>query len=134
MKIISFFLFYTYIGLVILAGFWGAFLNPGFDFQFLFNADIHKFDNFTSVNLLSQYRFLRAIELGFGVFSIIFVKEIFGEKKFNKLFLFIMASGVLARIVSIFAEGLPSYLMLFFLIYELLGVTIIFLYTRKRVS
>jgi hypothetical protein len=133
MKLVSYFFFYTYVGLIILAGFWGAFMNVNVDFQLLFNMNPQILPDGLRVDLISQYRFLRAIELGFGAFSIIFAKNIFSEKKFNMLFLFIMASGVLARIVSIVVEGIPNNLMLFFLIYELTGVCVIFLYSRTRV-
>jgi hypothetical protein len=44
-----------------------------------------------------------------------------------------MGSGVLARIVSILVEGMPSRLMLFFLIYELTGLCAIYIYSRKQV-
>jgi len=134
MKLISYFFFYTYVGIVILAGFWGAFMNANLDFQLLFGVDTNTLPDYTRINMLGQYRFLRAVELGYGVFSIIFARNIFNEKKFNALFLFIMASGVLARTVSIFAEGIPSRLMLFFLVYELVGVVMIYLYTRKRIN
>jgi hypothetical protein len=133
MKLVSYFFFYTYIGLIVLAGFWGAFMNINVDFQLLFNMSPQILPEPERINLISQYRFLRAIELGFGAFSVIFVKNIFSEKKFNILFLCIMASGVLARIVSIVVEGMPSRLMLFFLIYELTGLCAIYLYSRKQV-
>jgi hypothetical protein len=42
-----------------------------------------------------------------------------------------MFSGVLARVVSLVIDGSPSWLFYFFLAYELLGVVVIFLYTRK---
>ncbi len=134
MKALSLFFFYTYIGLVIVAGFWGAYINPYFDFKQLFHLDPYSLEEYSRINALSQYRFLRAIELGFGLFSIMYVKKIFSDKYFNALFLIIMGSGVLARIVSWFADGRPSNLFLFFLSYELLGLVIIFIYTKKNIT
>jgi hypothetical protein len=134
MKKLNWFFFYTYIGLVILAGFWGAFISPKFDFNLLFSLDIKSLSEFESVNLISQYRFLRAIELGFGLFSILFRKEIFSIRKFNNLFLFIMFSGVLARVFSLFSEGIPSRLFLFFFIYEFIGLIIIYIYSRSTIK
>jgi len=134
MKKLSWFFFYTYIGLVLIAGFWGAFISPEFDFNLLFALEPSSLNNFERINLISQYRFLRAIELGFGLFSILFRKEIFSIKKFNKLFLFIMLSGILARILSLFTEGIPSYLFLFFLIYEFIGLIIIYLYSQSTIK
>ncbi len=131
MKTLSYFFFYAYIGLVSLAGFWGAFLNAPLDHQLLFQLDTRDLPDYTRTNMLSQYRFLRAIELGFGLFSFLFAKAIFTERAFNRLFLSIMALGILARLVSLFYEGNPSWLTWFFLVFEGVGALIIFLYTRK---
>ncbi|MDZ7606278.1 MAG: DUF4345 family protein [Cyclobacteriaceae bacterium] len=134
MNWLSHFLFYTYIGLVLLAGFWGAFINPYFDFRFLIELDPQSLNEHVRANLFSQYRFLRALELGFGLFSIRFVHNIFHEKAFNSLFLVIMGSGILARIVSWIIEGPPNKFHLFFMFYELIGFVIIYLHTRKNLS
>lgn len=88
----------------------------------------------TRIDLLSQYRFLRALEFGFGLFAILFRKEIFSDKKFNALFLIIMGSGVLARAVSIVVDGSPSAPNWFFGIFELVGVIIIYLFTSERIQ
>ena len=133
MKRLSYFFFYTYVGLVLLAGFWGAFVYPRLDHLWLFDLDPNTLPEHTRINLLSQYRFLRALELGYGLFAILFTKEIFTDKKFNTLFLLIMFSGVLARIVSLIVEGSPSGLFYFFLTYEMVGVAVIYFYSRTTV-
>ncbi|MTI23155.1 DUF4345 domain-containing protein [Fulvivirga sp. RKSG066] len=134
MKFLANFFFFTYIGLVVLAGFWGAFVNPEFDFRMLFKLDTDTLTSYSQINLISQYRFLRALELGYGIFSLMFYREIFTEKKFNYLYLWIMLSGALARIVAIAIDGMPSTLFMFFLIYELLGVIVIFAYTNRQIK
>lgn len=133
MKIVAYFFFYCYIGLVLLAGFWGAFIGADFDQQLLFNLDTQNLADSTRIDLLSQYRFLRALEFGFGLFAILFRQEIFSVKKFNVLFLAIMGSGVLARAVSIIVDGSPSALTYFFWIFELIGVILIYFYSSKRI-
>ena len=132
MKFTAYFFFYGYIGLVMLAGFWGAFLGADFDHQLLFNLDTSSLESDTRTNLLSQYRFLRAIEFGYGLFAILFTKEIFSLKKFNRLYLGIMFAGVLARTVSIVDDGSPSALFYFFLIFEFIGVVVIYLYFKIK--
>lgn len=132
MKFTAYFFFYCYIGLVLIAGFWGAFLGADFDHQLLFNLDTSTLEDDTRANLLSQYRFLRAMEFGYGLFAIIFTKEIFSLKKYNRLYLAIMLAGVLARIVSIIDDGSPSALFYFFLIFELIGVVVIYLYFKMK--
>jgi hypothetical protein len=132
-KQLSYFFFYTYVGLVLLAGFWGAFIAPHLDFIWLFDLDTNTLSEHSRINLTSQYRFLRALELGYGLYSVLFIKEIFSDRKFNMLFLFIMFSGALSRIVSIVVDGSPSALFYFFLTFEMAGVIVIFLYTRTKI-
>ena len=132
MAFLNYFFFYTYIGLVVLAGIWGAFAFPHLDFSYLFSLDLDTLPEYTRVNLLSQYRFLRALELGYGLFALCFLKEIFSIRKFNLLFLAIMGFGILARIISWFVEGTPSGIFVFFLSYEALGWGIILLYSIKK--
>lgn len=132
MKFTAYFFFYCYIGLVLLAGFWGAFLGADFDHQLLFNLDTSTLESETRTNLLSQYRFLRAMEFGYGLFAILFTKEIFSLKKFNRLYLAIMFAGVLARLVSVVDDGSPSALFYFFLIFEFIGVVVIYLYFQMK--
>ncbi|MDP3915798.1 MAG: DUF4345 domain-containing protein [Bacteroidota bacterium] len=133
MRLANYFFYYSYIGLVIVAGFWGAFIYPEFDYRLLFNLETNTLTDFQRINLLSQYRFLRAIELGFGIFAILYVKSIFSKKEFNRLFIFIMGAGVLSRTMSIVMDGIPSWMMLFFLAFELVGVVVIYFYSRKLV-
>ena len=128
MKNLSYFFFYTYIGLVVLAGFWGAFIYPSMDFEILFKLNLSQLTEFERINLLSQYRFLRALELGFGLFSLVFVRDIFNDLKLNRLFLTIMGLGILARIFSWAFDGVPSYLTMFFMFYEAIGWIVIFIY------
>ncbi len=133
MKLANYFFYYGYVVTLIIAGVWGAFINPYFDHRLLFHLNVHDLNNFSRINMLSQYRFLRAIELGFGVFAVIFVKDIFSDKKFNSLYLFIMASGICARITSIIVEGSPGSLMYCFFLFELTGIIIIFFYSRQQI-
>jgi|GEM_PF-728708 hypothetical protein len=133
MKLLSLFFFYTYIGLVVLAGFWGAFLGPELDYEILIGLDAETLNETTRANILSQYRFLRVMEVGYGLFAIVFRTEIFSVKKFNILFLTIMLGGVLARLLSLAVDGPPGWIFYFFMIYEGMGVVIIGMYSQKEI-
>jgi hypothetical protein len=122
---LAYFFFYTYVGLVIVAGFWGAFLNPSWDFRVMFSIDLEELAPDSTINLLSQYRFLRALELGFGLVSIMFVGRIFSDTDYRKLFLLVMGLGILARVFSWGFDGNPNLLTKFFLFYEAIGWVII---------
>lgn len=134
MKFLAYFFFYTYVGLLIVAGVWGAFFGAQFDQELLFNFDIGKENSKTAASILTQYRFLRLLEFGFGWFAISFTKEIFSTPKFNRLFLSVMFLGVVARVLSYFVDGPPYGVFYFFAAYELLGAFLIFLYTRKKIQ
>ncbi|MGQ1785938.1 DUF4345 family protein [Saccharicrinis sp. GN24d3] len=131
MKILSYSFYYPYVVLLLIAGFWGAFINPYFDFNLLFDLDPQTLADYGYINLFSQYRFLRALEFGFGLFSILYTRMIFTKKSFNILFLVIMGSGILARVMSWIVEGTPNGLMQFFMFHELTGWILIFIYTFK---
>ena len=117
-----------------MAGFWGAFIYPELDFKILFNFQIKDLYDFERINILSQYRFLRGLELGFGIFALTFIKEIFSEKKFNRVFLITMGLGIMARIVSWLVDGNPGFLTKFFLFYEAIGWVLIFVYSKSSLS
>jgi hypothetical protein len=78
-------------------------LVAGFDL--LTGLDLDQVPADAEANLLSQYRFLRAIELGFGVFTLMNRHEIFENVGYNALFLSIMAAGVAARLLSLALDG-----------------------------
>ena len=134
MEWLSYIFFWTYIGLVLLAGAWGAFLFPKLDFQLLLGLDLQEIPESSRNSILSQYRFLRALELGFGLFAVVYRKEIFKKTSMNVLFLIIMGSGILARTISWVADGLPGKIHLFFMFYELIGLLVIAFYTRTKAT
>ncbi len=125
--------FWGYIGLVCVAGFWGAFINPWFDHRWLYHMDVSLLPDYERINMLAQYRFLRAMELGFGIICVAFVHEIFSQKKFSLLYLSIMGCGIAARVCSLIIDGHPSTWMLAFLVYELIAWGLIFFYARRNI-
>jgi hypothetical protein len=87
----------------------------------------------SAVDLLSQYRFLRAIEAGFGLLVITQWRRIYAEQFANRVFLVAMAGGIGARLLGLVVDGVPSWFLRSFLISEIVGIVIIFLYTRRSV-
>lgn len=129
----SYIFFYGYVWTLILAGVWGVFFAR-IDMPLLLNVQIDHLPPSTAANLLSQYRFLRAIELGFGLFAFVFRDQIYRLQTYNRIFLSVMAFGVLARIVAIVLDGSPSLVMYLFAIFEVIGVIVIFVYTRSTLA
>jgi hypothetical protein len=124
--------FFGYVLILVVAGAWGV-VGARVDMHLLLRVHLGDLPHRAQANLLSQYRFLRAIELGFGLFALRYWREIFRQRSYNQIFLIAMACGVGARLLSLALDGLPSVWMDVFLGYELVGLALIFLYTRSRV-
>ena len=133
MKILSLIFFYGYVGFLVVFGALGVF-TARLDHPILFMLQPESLPPKTSASLLSQYRFFRAIECGFGVFAFTCRKAIFNKRFFNRLFLGTMFGGVAARIVSLLLDGSPFPAFYGFLLSELVGGTLIFLYTRTTLE
>ncbi len=78
------------------------------DASLLFDLEIDGLAPRTEASLLSQYRFLRAIELSFGLWAMIHRAAIHTRRDANRLFLSVMAAGVAARLLSLALDGSPS--------------------------
>lgn len=124
--------FFGYVALLIAAGAWGI-VGARVDMHFLLRLDPHTLPARTQANLLGQYRFLRALELGFGLFALRWWRSIYRLRAYNRLFLATMAGGVGARLLSLAADGTPSWWMDVFLAWELVGVVLVFASTRATV-
>lgn len=133
LKLATLALFFGYAGLLVLAGAWGV-VFAEVDFPLLIGLELDDVPADAEANLLSQYRFLRAIELGFGVFALLHRHEIFENVRYNALFLSVMAAGVGARLLSLVLDGTPNAAMLYFLVTELAGVIAIFSYSRGTLA
>jgi hypothetical protein len=133
MKVLAYLLFYGYVIFLIVAGAWGVFFAR-FDHRLLSRLGLHTLTPVTATSLVSQHRFLRALEFGFGMFSIIYRREIFISRVFNRLFLGTMAFGVMARIVSLMLDGAPFAIFYFFLTSEFAGVILIYFYSRRTLE
>jgi Domain of unknown function (DUF4345) len=125
--------FVVYVASLIAAGAWGI-VGARVDMWLLLRLHTNDLPHRTAANLLSQYRFLRAIELGFGVFALTHWRRIYAVRSYNRLFLAVMAAGVAARVLSLGLDGATSWWMYLFLGWELVGVALIFLATRSGLT
>ena len=129
-KLVTYVFFFGYVGLLAIAGVWGVFFAT-VDFEYLLGLSLDNASDQSRADTLSQYRFLRAVEFGAGLIFIIKRRQVFNNLDFNRLFLVFISVGVLARVVSMVAEGSPSPIFYFFFISELIGAVLVFTYTRK---
>lgn len=122
-------LFYGYALLLVAAGAWGV-LFGAYDQEWLLGVRPGLMEGEPRSNVLSQYRFLRGIEFGFGLIALKYRAEIFSRSGMNSLFLTAMGAGILGRAVSVAADGRPRWGFVFFLAAETAGLVAIFLQSR----
>lgn len=88
-----------------------------------------------SATMLNQYRFLKSVELGAGVYSLMFRRRILAGRRETSAFLALVAGGCIARIVAWIVDGQPSALFIGFLAAEIvtfLAVALHVLLVRGR--
>ncbi len=83
---------------------------------------------------LNQYRFMKSVEFGFGLFALLFRREIYTQPKFNRFFLGIVFLGASMRVLSILVDGRPHGAYLFFAAIEFGIGAIIFAYSRRTLA
>jgi hypothetical protein len=124
-------LFFGYVGALVGAGAWGA-LFAKTDMATI--AGFHPRDELperTAATVLSQHRFLRAMELGFGLFAMRSRERIETEAAWNRLFLSAMGFGIAVRAVGWVADGRPGVAPHLFAGYELVTIAVYFAHTRS---
>ena len=92
---ISSFIFIFYTWMFILSGLLSL-LFAHIEIKPFLNLDLSVIDEVSVNNFFNQYRFLRAVELGFGLFCFYLKDDIFKNKKHNKSFYSIIVGIILA--------------------------------------
>jgi Domain of unknown function (DUF4345) len=121
--------FVGYTATLVLAGLWGALLAQ-YDFPLILDLELDEIPDDSEATLLSHYRFLRAVEFCFGLFSLVYWRQIFAQRIPNVIFLTAMTAGGVARLVGLAFDGSPSGLVYVVLAWELIGAVVIFFATR----
>jgi len=126
--------FYGYTGTCVVAGATGAaFAN--LDLALVSGFRPHEqLPGRAAATVLSQHRFLRAIEMGFGVYSLRQREAIHRDPATNRVFLSLMASGIAARALARAVDGRPRVNAYVFGGSELVGLALIFAHTRSTLQ
>ena len=83
---------------------------------------------------LNQYRFMKSIEFGFGVFALLFRREIYTIPRFNYYFLGILFLGAFERVLSMVVDGMPDRAYVGFAILETTIGLIILSHSRRTLA
>ena len=127
LKWVALVLFFGYAATLVFAGAVGVVAAP---FDLSVTADLEDAD----ASLLAQHRFLRAVELVFGFFSLVYWRAIFSRRAVSRVFLAVLGAGAAARLLSLAVDGVPSAAMLSFLGWELVAVVVLLVYTRRTLE
>lgn len=94
------------VALVVLGG--AGIFTGGWELERVYGVDLDALGP-EAPGLLNQYRYLKAIELGFGAFCVVFRKQILQSTPFNRLFVWVVFAGVAARVFSMVVDGPPRW-------------------------
>jgi len=133
MRILTAALFCGWSGAVLVLGGLGIFTGA-WELERIFRIDLAGMGPVATANLLNQYRFLKAIEFGFGLFCFVFWREIFRSRVFNRLFVTVVFLGAAARALSIVIEGLPHWGFVGITLLEFLTGFVVVAYSRRTVE
>lgn len=117
--------FYSYVGALLALGLFGA-LWPQLELRALYQTDLGA----ESGVLLHQYRFLKFIAVGAGIYGVVFRREIFESPRFGLVFLTFLFGGVAGRLLAIAAAGGAHPLLVTFAVSEAVFGACILLYAR----
>lgn len=133
MRILSVLLFYGWSGALLVLGGAGVFTGA-WELQRIFHIDLQGLGPEAAANLLNQYRFLKGIEFGIGVFCFLFRKEIFRIPRFNRLFLSIVFLGAAARALAIAIDGWPHWAFVGLTILEFVTGFVVAFHSRSTLE
>ncbi len=121
-------LFYTLF--LIAVGFWGIFFLD-WELAHFYGLEAGDFQGVAGATLRNQFRFLKAIELTFGLFSLLCRRDILAGGLASLIFLTGVALGIFARALSWLLDGTPYCAFQTFLWLELLVFIIVWLNARN---
>lgn len=122
-------LFQLGYGLMLLfVGLYGIFQAP-WELRTVFDLDPAAAGQ--TATLLSQYRFLKAVEAGFGLFCLLQRRNILVGGPAAVIFLAGCGFGVFARIWSWAFDGRPARMFVLFLVLEAVTFALVWLYARR---
>jgi len=123
--------FWGYALMLVGVGASGALMAP-WELRTVFDVPLDGFADPVQATLLNQYRFLKAIELAFGIFCLVYRREIFDRTSAHRVFLAGLFAGVAARLGSWLIDGTPKPVFLLFAALELVTGLLVWLVVYRQ--
>jgi len=100
----------------------------------VFGLDLAAMTPQIRATFLNQYRFLKAVELGAGLFCWFMRKPILDGGTIGKVFLALVGGGVVARTLAWMVDGRPSWPFIAFLVLEALVFATVLRYFQTKAA
>lgn len=101
------------------------------ELQAFFGVHLDKVDSGAGT-ILNQYRFLKSVEFGAGVFCILFLGPILDGGRAAAVFLVLAVGAVIARCIALAFDGTPTWPFFVFLGLEALVLIVYLLHLRRH--
>ena len=102
------------------------------EIQLIFRLQVESWPPDVAATFLNQYRFLKGLECGAGIFCVVFHSQIMEGGSHALTFVAIVLLGILGRTVAWIADGRPSALFLIFLALEIFVLGVFVLNARMK--
>ncbi len=119
--------------MLIAVGAYGIF-TAQWELAVVFQLDLQSFDSDAAATFLNQYRFLKSMELAFGLFCLLCRRSILGGSPLAIIFLLGCALGVSARLLAWVLDGHPGNIFLIFAVLEAITFVLVLMSIRKLPS
>jgi hypothetical protein len=130
LRISNWVLFWGYVTMIVCVGASGIVI-AAWELPTVFDVHLDLLAPVERATFLGQYRFLKSMEFAFGVYCVVYWREIFSSRKANVVFLTGLSGGVTARLLSTVLDGWSSPVFIAFLVLEFACGVVVFLYSRR---
>jgi Domain of unknown function (DUF4345) len=105
-------------------------LSARWELATIFKIDPSSWPGDIQATMLNQYRFLKGLELGAGIFCVAYRADIMAGGRASKVFLVVVATGIAGRAFAWAVDGRPATLFVIFLVLEALTLIAVALHLR----
>jgi Domain of unknown function (DUF4345) len=107
---------------------------PRWELSQVFGLDVENWALPIQATFLNQYRFLKAVELGAGLFCLVLWRPIQQGERVGLVFVALLAAGILARLVAWVSDGQPHPAFIGFMALEIVVLAVYLLHRAQEAS
>ena len=131
LKFVAGFMVIVYGAMLCVVGITGI-VSVHWELTKVFMLDPTSWPDEVRATFINQYRFLKAVEFGAGLFCLTYWRSILIGEKASMVFIILVAAGIIARTIAWIVEGQPSMPFIIFLALEILVLAVVALYLKQN--